>query len=134
MTKAMTAVNSPPTSSTRPVPDKIPHTFDVRHDPRDQRAGFIGVVVANGEAPDVRLHANAHLGNEPLRGSLEQLCQCKGGYGLNHDCGTDHRDEGRQQVLPARLHHVVDQVLGGAGSTRLAARFTKTRASPATRR
>ena len=48
--------------------DQVAEAFDVAHDARDQRAGFIGVVKGDGKAADVRLHLAAEVGNHALRG------------------------------------------------------------------
>ena len=48
--------------------DQVAHAFHVGHDARHQVARAIGVVEADREPSDVRLHLAAQLGDQALRG------------------------------------------------------------------
>jgi hypothetical protein len=48
-------------------PHQIPHALHIRHDPGDQGASLVRIVIADGKASDVRLDANAHFRNQLLR-------------------------------------------------------------------
>ena len=72
-TSAITAVSRPPTKSTRPVPNQIPDAFHVAHDAGHQRAGLVGVIVGDRQAPDVLLHLLAQFGDQALRRLGKQI-------------------------------------------------------------
>ena len=63
--------------------DQVADAFDVAHDPGNQHAGFIGVVVGDLQAADVGLHFFAHFGNHAPGGFGEQLGERKRSESLN---------------------------------------------------
>ena len=88
ITKAMAAVIKPPRNSTSPA-DQIANAFHVAHDARNQFAGFVRIVVGDGQATDVSLNALAHIGNHALRGFGKQLGQRKRSNALNNGGTND---------------------------------------------
>ena len=95
--------------------DQVAHALHVAHDARDQRAGFVGVVVGHRQAPDVLLHLAAQLGNQALALFGEQLGQGEAGDAL-HDGGGEYRAHQRvQQVRLVLVDDVVHQEFGRAG-------------------
>ena len=46
--------------------DEVADAFHVGHDARDQHAGFVGIVVGDGQAADVLLHFAAQFGDQLL--------------------------------------------------------------------
>ena len=73
--------------------DKIPHAFDVAHDPRDEGAGAVSVIKGDGEPADVLLHLPAQVGDHALRSFGEQLRKRERGDGLD---GSRDKDESRR--------------------------------------
>jgi len=106
-------------------PDKVPHTFHIGHDARDQSPGPVLVVERNRKPPDVGLHLHPKLGDEPLTFLGQKLGKSVRSDALKNCSQHDNTDDDRQQSEMVFLdeagdelrldrmlaHHVVDQVL-----------------------
>ena len=110
--KAITAVSRPPTKSTSPVPMRLrtPSTSLMMRDTSMPR--LVGVVVGDGQAADVLLHAAAQFGDQLLRGFGERLRKRKRRQSL-HERGQQHDSHQRieQPEMPL-ADDIVDQILG----------------------
>ena len=94
--------------------DQVADAFDVAHDPGNQHAGFVGVVVSDLQAADVGLHFFAHFGNHAPGSLGEQLGERKRSESLDDGGGQNRGDDGVQQVGLLLEHHVVEKIFGGS--------------------
>ena len=92
--------------------DEVPDALRIGHDARQQDAGLGRVEVAHGQAHDLRVHPDAHVGDRPLCRHAQQLRQRKARQRLHHGRGPCRQRDGKQQVGPALAEHVVDHKLG----------------------
>ena len=94
--------------------DEVAHALDVAHDARNQRAGLVGVVIRNGQSPDVLLHPTAQLGDQLLRRLGERLGERKRREALDERRQQDHSHQRIEQFEMPLADDVVHQVLGGS--------------------
>ena len=94
--------------------DEVAHPFDVAHDARDQHAGLVGVVIRDGEPPNVLLHPAAQLGDQLLRRLGERLGQGKRGQALDERRQQHNSHQRIEQLEMPLADDVVDQILGGS--------------------
>ena len=71
----MTEVSSPPTNSINPVPKIVRTPSTSYHDTGDERAGVVGVVIADRKPDHMGVDLGPQFGNEPLRGLRKRLDQ-----------------------------------------------------------
>ncbi len=95
--------------------DEVTNAFHVAHDARHQHSRLVGIVVRDGEPPNVLLHPASQFGNESLRRFRQSLGQRKRGQSLDDGGGEHHSHERVEQVQVPFSDHVVYQILGGGG-------------------
>ena len=95
--------------------NEVADAFHVAHDAGDEHAGFVGVVVGDGQAADVRLHLAAQFGDHSLRRFGEKLGEANRSEPL-HDGGGEHGQNERLQHRHLMVDHdVVEQEFRGSG-------------------
>src|ERR1019366_8888633 len=94
--------------------NEVTHALDVAHDARNQDAGLVGVVIRNGQSPDVLLHATAQLGDQLLRRLRQCLGKRKRREALDERCRQNHSHQRIKQFEMPLADDVVHQVLGGS--------------------
>ena len=107
----------------QPGADQVAHAFHVVHDARDQRAGFVGVVIAHRQPADVLLHLAPQLRDQALPFFGEQLGERERGDALNQRGGEHAADQRVEQPDLVFADHRSTSQLMDPGMTRLQSRL-----------